>query len=83
MTTTDLVRVGHPSFQTVYNYLPAQAVSSFDNPYLDVGSAFGGDTIVYNDTSGKIIRTEKKVWTNALGDAQLAAVTRDITSMEI
>jgi len=63
VTTKDLVRAGHPSFTTVYTYVPMAnrgvvgASTTFPSPVLPVES-----TVAYYDTSGNLLRTVTKVW---------------------
>lgn len=64
VTTTDLIRPGHPSFQTLYTYVPMASANqvvapstTFPVPILPVESS-----IVYKDFSGKTLRTVTKVW---------------------
>lgn len=63
VTTKDLIRAGHPSFTTVYTYVPMAnrgvvgASTTFPSPVLPVES-----TVAYYDTSGSLLRTVTKVW---------------------
>jgi YD repeat-containing protein len=64
VTTIDLIRPGHPSYKTVYTYVPMAnarqmvgASTTFPVPLLPVES-----TVVYQSTSGNVLRTSTKVW---------------------
>lgn len=62
VTTTDLLRPGQPSYQTVYTYIPflsyPQDPTSTQGPtQMPLESQ-----IVYKDISGNVLRTVTKVW---------------------
>jgi YD repeat-containing protein len=70
VTTIDLLRPGHPSFKTIYNYIAGQIEPAVGSHTVTSGVPLE-DTIVYQDTSGNVLRTVKKVWSSLISTAEL------------
>ncbi len=71
VTTIDLLRPGHPSFKTVYNYnfgvnFPVTL------GHITTSGVPQESTIVYYDTSGSVLKTTVEVWSGPYAEAQLA-----------
>ena len=63
VTTTDMIRTGHPSFKTVYTYSPISIP-----PPPDIAASIASQvpveqTIMYYDSNGSLLRTVTKSWT--------------------
>ena len=61
VTTYDLLRSGHPSFQTVYNYSPAFFPAAYQSQ-VSSSAVPVESSIVYKDTAGNALRTVVKSW---------------------
>ena len=62
--TTDLTKVGHPKFKTVYTYLPGY---DYTQPFSPTNAQQSSpipieNTIAYYDTSGTLLKTVTKTW---------------------
>jgi len=73
VTTTDLTKSGHPSYQTVYSYVPYAVPFPPNTPTVTSGvisvtllpdNVPHESSIVYKDTNGAVLRTIAKTWTS-------------------
>jgi len=73
VTTTDLSKPGHPSYQTVYSYVPYAVPFPPNTPTMTPGvisvtllpdNVPHESSIVYKDTNGAVLRTIAKTWTS-------------------
>ncbi|WP_158789126.1 hypothetical protein [Granulicella sp. L46] len=71
VTTIDLLRPGHPSFKTVYNYNFGVNFPVTLGHITTSGVPQEG-TIIYYDTSGSVLKTIVKVWSGPYAEAHLA-----------
>src|SRR3984885_11332984 len=70
VTTTDLLRPGQPSYQTIYTYIPFLS-SPQDSTSTSAASEIPLEAqVVYKDTSGNTLRTVTKAWNQ---DNQMSA----------